>query len=255
MTASGSDEEKYIKKIKSNRAADGMFLVIAGLLAIVSAYTIIFVGVCTIKEGLALLWAALLTLFIIKGRKRFFWLVLAANMLWTIFFGVLWLFPSGFESKVEWRYKWQVKFVTDIQKNGHADCFPDKLPNDASDYHMDYAPSFWQGTGHFCVRFKTSLQQLEQYEKEYSSQALYTIPLEDFKGMWDIQVEEINPKAIVSHGSDKSLMVEYDKEFWAGHEKGATVYVVSAVHNWNHPHSSAVIINKKDKMVEFTHLG
>ena len=255
MIEETADEEKYSKKIRRNRAADIIFLVIAGLMSIVSIYEIIFVGVFTIREILSLIWAALLILNIIKGRKRFFWLLLAVNMLWAMYLGFCWLFPSSFYSKTQWRYKYQVIYVTDIRKNGHADCFPDELPSELSDYRIDYAPSIWQGTGHFRVHFKTSAKQLEQYEKEYSTQAIYTIPVSDFNGMWDTQVKEISPKAGVSHGDDKSLMVTYDQDYWAGHEKDATVYVVSAVHNWNHPHSGAVIINKTDKMVEFTHLG
>ncbi len=244
------DAEKERKAIIRNRIADCIFLVSAVLMTGLAIYEFIFVGAGASKVLFAAIWTVILITGITKGRKKFFLLFIVFNLFLGAVNLCLWLFPYGFTSEAQWRYKSQVKYVDDPKS-----CFPDELPRDISDYRIEYQPSFWQDAGHFRVHFKTSLQQLEQYEKEYSSQAIYTIPLSDFKGMWDTQVKEISPKAGVSHGDDKSLMVAFDQDYWEEHERDATVYVLHAVHNWNHPHSRAVIINKTEKMVEFTHLG
>ena len=112
-----------------------------------------------------------------------------------------------------------------------------------------------QGTGHFRVHFKTSAQQIERYENEYSAQAIYTVPLTDFNGRWHKEVKEVSSQAETVFEGDNSLVVAYDESFWEGFEDHATVYVISAVHYWNHPHSGAVIINRAENMIEFTHLG
>ena len=248
-----AENEYEAAAIKRNRIADFIFLVPALILTFLAVITLIFVGTGTIRLIFAGLWAAALVLSVRKGRKKGFWITLFGNTFWAFIVSCVFYLPGAFASETAWRYRFQMKYV-DIMRNGSFDCFPDKLPGEISDYRIEYLPSMMQGTGHFRVHFKTSAQQLERYEKEYSAQALYTVPLEDFKGNWDIQVDEVNPKATVYYG-DKSLEVAYDKYFWAGHEKDAAVYVVSAVHYWNHPHSGAVIINKAENMIEFTHLG
>ena len=248
-----AENEYEAAAIRRNRIADCIFLVPALILTFLAVIELIVIGIGTFKLIFVGLWTAALVQSVRKGRKKGFWITLFGNFFWAFIVGFMFLLPGAFSSKTAWRYRAQLKYV-DIIRNGSFDCFPDKLPEEISDYKIEYFPSIMQGTGHFRVHFKTSAQQLEQYEKEYSAQALYTISLVDFKGTWDIQVDEVNPKATVYY-SDKSLEVAYDKYFWAGHEKDATVYVVSAVHYWNHPHSGAVIINKAENMIEFTHLG
>ena len=44
-------------------------------------------------------------------------------------------------------------------------------------------------------------------------------------------------------------------EFNSNKTTYATVYVTSATHNWNHPHSTAVIIDSEKNMIEFAQLG
>ena len=69
-----------------------------------------------------------------------------------------------------------------------------------------------------------------------------------------IDVEQVSPKADIGIKDDKSLLVYRDTDFWA-ESTSATVYVISAVHNWNHPHSTAVIIDSEKNMIEFAQLG
>lgn len=242
------------RRIKLNRIADLIVLVPAVIMLAFCVKDVVFVGVGIVRTVLWGMLAASLLAGVIKGRKNFIIFTLVINFIAFVFVSAISLYSFGFSSKSKWKYNAQRKYV-DRMHNGRSDCFPDELPEDISDYSIEYMPSIMQGTGHFRVHFRTSPQQLEEYEKTYSAQALYTIPLENFGGNFDVGVKEFAPGAEVKFEDDQSLSVAYNREFWEGHDKDATVYVVSAVHNWNHPHSGAVIINKAEGMVEFTHLG
>lgn len=252
---SDEDKERIDKRrIKINRVADILAFVLSAILFIFCLKDTIFVGVGVLRTVLWGILAASLLAGVIKGRKSFIIFTLTVNFIALAFVSVLSLYTFGFHSVSKWKYNAQRKYV-DRKHNGNSDCFPDKLPDDIEDYSIDYMPSIMQGTGHFRVRFRTSAEQIEKYEKEYSEKAIYTIPLKDFGGEFIINVQEFSPEAVVSYENDKSLDVAYSQTFWEGHENEATVYVTSAVHDWNHPHSGAVIINRSKCMIEFTQLG
>ena len=248
------ENAKEAEAIRKNKISDSIFLFIAVFMTLISAFTYVMVGVGLITTIIIVIWALALLQCVIKGRKRFFELMILFSIAVTIILFFLLTAAKGFHSTTKWKYNAQRKYV-DLMHNGHSDCFPDKLPDDISDYSIEYLPSFLQGTGHFRVHFKTSTEQIARYENEYSAQAIYTIPLSDFNDSRRVQVKEISPKASATYEGDSTLDVSYDNKFWEGHENNSTVYFISAVHNWNHPHSGAVIINKTEKMVEFTHLG
>lgn len=240
--------------IRRNRIADLFFLVLALILTLITVFSLVFIGVGIIKLIFVAVWAAALMQSIRKGRKKGFGLALFGNIFWAFIVSIMFLLPSPFSSQMAWRYGFQLKYV-DMMNNGSFDCFPDKLPEEISDYKIEYLPSMMQGTGHFRIHFKTSAQQIEQYENEYSAQAIYTIPLADFNGQWHKELKEVSSQAETVFEGDNSLEVAYDESFWEGCEDHATVYVISAVHYWNHPHSGAVIINRAENMIEYTHLG
>lgn len=255
-----TDEERAKAEHRSkiaNRILDTLLFIPALAAAVKFAVAFVTAGVGIVRLFLFGAWALFLLVMIIKGRKSGtvgFVLMLICGIFVILMMFIISGMPGSFSSHLPAKFKAQVKYVESLH-NGHSDCFPDKLPDDIEDYSIDYMPSIMQGTGHFRVRFRTSAEQIEKYEKEYSEKAIYTIPLKDFGGKSIINVQEFSPEAEVSYEDDKSLDVAYSQTFWEGHENGATVYVASAVHNWNHPHSGAVIINRSECMIEFTQLG
>ena len=230
------ENAKEAEAIRKNKVSDSIFLFIAVFMTLISAFTYVMVGVGLITTIMIVIWALALLQCVIKGRKRFFELMILFSIAVTIILFFLLTAAKGFRSTTSWKYNAQRKYVDLI-------------------HSIEYLPSFLQGTGHFRVHFKTSAEQIARYENEYSAQAIYTIPLSDFNDSRRVQVKEISPKASATYEGDSTLDVSYDNKFWEGHENNSTVYFISAVHNWNHPHSGAVIINKTEKMVEFTHLG
>ena len=242
------------KAIKANRVIDIVFFIPVIAVTALLAACAVCVGAGIFRLVLFGLWALFLLVSIKKGRTGSFLLAVIAYPFVAFILLIILYMPGGFSSGQQWKYNFQRKYV-DLMQNGRSDCFPDELPKELSEYEITYLPSVMQGTGHFRVRFRTSPQQLEEYEKEYSEQAIYTIPLTNIRSDWMTGVKEVSPKAKVGMENDRTLFIAFDNEFWEGHDEDATVYVTYAVHNFNHPHSGAVIINKKEGMVEFTHFG
>ena len=241
---------KEREAIAKNRKVDCFFLIIPSVITSISLFLWIFVGIFPAMALLCLPWMVIIIFSMLVKRQSGYVLMILFNIGYLIFICGMFSFPQGFKAETTWRYKFQHKYVERHNKL-LTECMPEKLPDGVSDYRIDYLPHFLQGPGHFSIRFKTDTEQLDKYEAEYSGKALYTFSLSDYISN-SFKIQEFNPNAIVSEQNDTTLELSYDRGFWEDHAEQATVYVVSATHNWNHPQSGAIIINKTDKMVEFT---
>ncbi|WP_028520337.1 hypothetical protein [Ruminococcus flavefaciens] len=241
--------------IRRNKVSDLIFLIIAIIMAMISAITCITVEVDYIIAFMIGGWTAFLLLCYIRGRKSLFELMLILNIFAALILIFFILIAKGFNCTTPWKYYSQRKYVA-ILHPGYSDSFPHKLPKNVSDYRIESVPSILQGTGHFSVRFSTSEQQLTRYEAEYSKQAIYIIPFSEFTYQGIASVDEMAPETYLdSREGDGSIYVPFDYDFWEGHEDDSVVYVISVVHNSNHPRGESVIINKKDGMIEFVKVG
>lgn len=163
--------------------------------------------------------------------------------------------PSGFRSDLPRAYRFDKQFAELKHGNSSVKWFPQKLPEQISDYHLSYLPSLMQGTGHFTVRFTCSPEEAENIAETYAAKAIYTFPLQELHHGMTYQVEAFSPKATVTYDNDHSLDIYWDYDFFGTDNPDAVVYVTAAVHNWNHPHSSAVIVDSKKGAVEFSQFG
>lgn len=236
---------------RADRIISIVFTVISLIAVLLMLGHVIAVGNGVIRLGISLIWLAMAVFVLIAKKKLFFrisvpiWLLsmplIAFTMLWAPFI----------HSYSPWKYVIQRSYIEVYNRNSSKD-FPAILPSDINDYEFDYMPSIMQGTGHCWVRFETSVNTVKTYEDEYAPKAIYTLPLSSFES-GRIDVEVVSPKAKQPVKEDRALSVSFDRDFWNDTE--ATVYVLSATHNWNHPHSSAVIISSDHKKVQFTQLG
>ena len=228
-----------------------IFAVISLLSVLLFLAGLILAGNGIIRLFISVIWLISAVLVLIsKNKVHFavsivFWLLLIPIMGFSV------LFAPFIHSYSPWKYSFQRAYI-DMYNRGSSKDFPDKLPSGVKSYEFDYMPSILQGTGHCSARFTASEDIIKDYESEYAPQAIYTIPLENFNN-GTTYVETISPQARQSCAEDDSLDIWEDEEFWA--DTDATVYVLSAVHNWNHPHSSAVIISKDHTKIQFTQLG
>lgn len=244
---------KQIKFEKFNKAFTIINVVIAGLFTLLFLVLFILVESGLVRLVISGIWFAFNLIMVLKCAEK---IHVAVNIILTVIFVTILFFQSifflGFSSDTPWKYNFQKSYII-FRNNYEFRVAPEKLPDDISDYSMEYLPSIMQGTGHSSVRFKASQDVIKAYEEEYSAKAIYTYPLSVFDE-GHITVEKVSPKAAIGMTDDKSLFIYRDTDFWA-ESTSATVYVTSATHNWNHPHSTAVIIYSEKNMIEFAQLG
>lgn len=179
------------------------------------------------------------------------------NLFFTFLFAVFLfcsnIIPIGILSHSSGKYKVQKKYA--ISRMGFdLSMLPDDLPDNITNYELDAVPSYLQGTGHFTINFRADDEVIAEYEKECMENAVYTFGFSEMNDHY-YKVEKVSPKAKQKTEDDDSLLIYYKDSFWEGHEKDTVVYMTYAEHNWNHPHNTAVIINRKDGMIEFSRLG
>lgn len=244
---------KQIKSPKLNKAFTIVSLIISALLSLLFLVLFIITDHGLIRMIISGIWFAFNLIMLLKCAEK---IHVAVNIILTVIFVTILFFQSifflGFSSDTPWKYNFQKLYVI-FRNNYEFKVAPEKLPDDINDYSMEYLPSIMQGTGHSSVRFKASQDVIKAYEEEYSAKAIYTYPLSVFDE-GHITVEKVSPKAAIGMTDDKSLFIYRDTDFWEGNTT-ATVYVISATHNWNHPHSTAVIIDSEKNMIEFAQLG
>ena len=225
----------------------------SALLFLLFLVMFILTGMGLIRMVICFLWLVLPLVFLIFAPGKLHFAISLTEtllMLMAVGFISLWA-PFGFSSKMPWRYNFQRTYI-DVYNSASSKDFPDKLPKEIDDYRFEYLASIMQGTGHCSARFTASPDIIKAYESEYAPKAIYTIPLSDLR-YGSITVDSVSPEAMMPYESDRSLSVWFDNDYW--NDTDATVYVLSATHNWNHPHSSAVIISKDHTKVQFTQLG
>lgn len=155
-------------------------------------------------------------------------------------------------SSALWKYPFQSFYIGLYQNVKEPEWFPDFRKDVQSDYSFEYIPSIMQGTGHYSVCLVTSPETAAEYEKKFASQARYIIPFDEYssrEGWYTIGEDK-------DDSGNNVLNVYWDMDFWKkGEEPNAQIYVLDAVLNWNHPHSSAVIIDTESGRVQLSRLG
>jgi hypothetical protein len=236
---------------KTGRIITIIFTVILAAVMLFNLTTLILSGARLTMLIISIILVVSAVIVLAVKKNLIFILSLTAWLITIPIMGLSLLFPPFIHSYSPWKYNFQREYIEKYNGMSSKD-FPSVLPRDIKNYEFDYAPSIMQGTGHCSARFKASADVIKAYESQYAPQAIYTIPLENFSGGMTT-IEKISPEAKQSYAEDKSLDIWSDDDFWA--DTDATVYVISAVHNWNHPHSSAVIISKDKSKIQFTQLG
>lgn len=156
-------------------------------------------------------------------------------------------------SRLKWQYPFQKIYTGFYHNVKEPEWFPDFWNDVQSDYSFDYIPSLMQGTGHYSVCFITSPQTAAEYENKFASQSQYIIPFDEYTNTsgWYYPIGEDKDDS-----GNNVLDVYWNMNFWkSGEEPTAQIYVLDAVLNYNHPHSSAVIIDKESGRIQLSRLG
>ena len=159
--------------------------------------------------------------------------------------------PPFISSRSAWKYPMQKAYIGHFRNVKAPEEFPETLEEVLGDYAFGYMPSIMQGTGYFSVTYRTAPERAAAYAAEYAPKARYTIPLSEY----DIgyKVEDFTPRE--DSYDDGSLDVSISDIMRGGASESAQIYVLDAVLNPNHPHSTAVIVDTETGLVQFSQLG
>ncbi|MBR0484225.1 MAG: hypothetical protein IJJ69_05500 [Oscillospiraceae bacterium] len=155
--------------------------------------------------------------------------------------------PFIFNSHSLWKYPFQKVYINLYQNIHEPDYFPNFTEAVLSDYEFDYSPSIMQGAGHYSILFTTTPEQAKEYEKIYSEQAEYIIPLSEYA-----------LRAYLDEEQQKELVIFGGEEFWEKfftQDNHAVIYLLDTNGDWNHPHTSAVIIDSQSGKIHLSQLG
>ena len=152
--------------------------------------------------------------------------------------------PLVVESPFRWQYPFQ-KYIINMYRNiREPEWFPEISSGMIeSGYHFSYTPSIMQGTGHYSIAFNTTPEQMTEFLGEYRAEGGITksvLPLSECIG---------------GGNSDSIPTLWLDEEIRKNVSEKAWVCVVDAVYDWNHPHTSAIILDSENNRVQFLQLG
>lgn len=219
-----------------------------------------FAALCYVVFGLIRFIAVPLLLFVIWGSglvkkipsKVFYTLLVVIFGLGNV--------PMGMQSQSLWKYPAQKTLLNFYSNIREPDWFPDFRSDVESGFEFDYAPSVMQGTGHYSVYFKAADETVTKYISRYENEALFSFTLDEFRDgrIYDGHITQLDKE------KDKNASMSfYQGRHYSGIEYGkpeedvlgAVVYVLETNYDFNHPKTSAVIIDKDNKTIFLSQLG
>ena len=238
-----------------------LFIVAHILTAVFVLITVIhFVLISFSKFRLILAGISVILLIVLRRIKKTNGMISAAKKgIFIVIYGFLLFYqcvfylipPFIWDSHSLWKYPLQKAYINCYQNIHEPDYFPDFSRDVVSDYTFNYAPSMMQGAGNYCVSFVTTPEKAGEYEKLYSAQAEYSFPLTElYNHSYELDKENFKSISVaVGNIWEKSSFEEYATEV------NANVYILSTNADWNHPHTSAVIVDAQSGRIEFSQLG
>lgn len=155
--------------------------------------------------------------------------------------------PLTLHTEYFWQYSIQKAYIGEYRNIREPEWFP-YFTKDADSFSFDYMPSVMQGTGHYSVTFHTASDDaVKRYENEFSARAVYTIPMNEWYDRYEVDNSG-------NENSYENILDVYIDDSLRNSET-AVIYVIDAVTDFNHPHSSAVIIDSKNNIIQLSQLG
>lgn len=222
---------------KKTKTVLNIAMIYFAILAI--ALTVLFILTNAVKFAVLTVICIIAMIFVIASKKNPYTLISAhiGSMVGvTAIILILLSMPSlSIKSRAIWKYPFQRFYIGCYQNVKEPEWFPDFLDDIQSDYSFSYMPSVLQGSGHYRVCFTASPEAAQKYENELSAQALYIIAVSEFRHGNTYTVHD-------KDGNDKGdIFISVPEAF----DGSGTVYVIDTNLDYNHNHSSAVIIDKK----------
>ena len=140
--------------------------------------------------------------------------------------------PMSAGSTGKWRYPLIRRYIDCYNTVNMPSRLPDSIPDDAAEYRLEFLPSIMQGNGHFSVRYVCGNDSLDGFAESCRRDAIYTLTLAD------------------AENDSKAADIRYDRDFWAGHEESAVIYIFSGNFE-HHYHVDCVIVDEENRAVQY----
>lgn len=243
------------KKFRSvNRVCCIGTVVLSVLATLLFLCLLIFVGTAKFSIMVSFLWLIASVILLILSKKRSVYVLSIISCIIALpLLGLFAMSKPSINSSNPWKYSFQRQYIK-LYGTGYSEDLPETLPEDIGDYKFEHKPTIMQGQGHCSIRYTAPADTIRAFEEQYAPSAIYTMPLSKFDndGFYSgFFVEKVSPEATVGYTGESYLGVYIDNDFWKD-TPDATVYVLSAVHDWNHPHSKIVIISSDYSKIQFS---
>lgn len=229
-------------------------VVLSALVTLLFLCLLILVGTAEVSIMVSCAWLVFsVILLVLSKRKYVFLLSIAGCIIALPLLGLFAMSNPSINSSSPWKYSLQRQYIQ-LYGTGYSEDLPETLPEDIGDYKFEHKPTIMQGQGHCSIRYTAPADTIRAFEEQYAPSAIYTMPLSRFDndGFYSgIFIEKVSPEATVGYTGESYLGVYIDNDFWKD-TPDATVYVLSAVHDWNHPHSKIVIISSDHSKIQFS---
>lgn len=229
------------------------------VIALIVSFVIGFLGLMLF--GLIRFFVIALAMVIIWGMSKS---PMAVKIIFTVIVAVFGLgtAPTEIYSKSLWKYPFQKALISCYQNIREPDWFPDFYDDVKGEYEFDYIPSIMQGTGHYSVFFETDEQTRKSYEESFAQKAKFTFTIEEYQTgkIYDGHIPELDKEKEQNKNVSLTFyMGSHYSDAAYGKVKGEalddTVYILSSNLDFNHPDTSAVVIDNDNNTVFLTQLG
>ena len=201
-----------------------------------------------------------LGLFIFFTGIAVFWALVKAALAGKVIISLVAMYiflgtpPMTVNSSALWKYPFQRAYIGLYQNIKEPEWFPDFERDVKGEYELDYMPSILQGTGHYSVYFETDGETLKRYTDEFSAKAVYSFTFAEYSAA------ERSAYAPADSDEKRDNSIGDISMFLGGRysdctSAGVQVYVLETNMDFNHPHTSAVFIDKDNNAVFLSQLG
>ncbi len=264
-----------------------LIALIAAAVGFAVLYALTLTGFMLLGAAGSAFWALVLAAFHIRAKKKDRLPTVSNIVIVFIELFGLWMmtaFPSGMRSNELWRFRYQDWYLG-LYRNVRL---PEEFRHFAGDvegrYSFGFMPSLLQGTGYCSVTFETTPERAAEYAAEYAGKAKYALPLWDYFGdrEWSAAEKKYVPATDKQNALQNGYAAEYDdnggdrEDYMTESEKlaasydlnvyvsdtmregysgSAQVYVLDSNLNFNHPRSTAVIVDTERNMIQLSQLG
>ena len=176
--------------------------------------------------------------------------------------------PINIHSENSWQLPFQKAYIGFYKNVRFPDFFPDtkEVEEHRDFYRMEYSPSIMQGTGFVTVSFTCDKEYAAEVAERFSGRAAAEFPLLAYtdsnryyhnyltEGGTEEMLKKMEANDFVDPVPEDTNLhhdIMFDKYF----SESAVVYMLDDNRNFNHPHSSAVIVDTEAGAVEFVKYG